>query len=29
MIEKRVDRLAVTDADGKVVGSITREVLVP
>jgi len=29
MIEKRVDRLAVTGADGKVVGSIAREVLVP
>jgi len=29
MIEKRVDALAVTDDEGKVVGSITREVLVP
>ena len=29
MIEKRVDRLAVTDDGGTVVGSITREVLVP
>ena len=29
MIEKRVDRLAVTGDDGKVIGSIAREVLVP